>query len=147
MPRRLWARKVAKIVLGERFADWFRRRRAMRRYLEALSYELLERKAPLDHMEGGVAARRDGFHQHIVTDVLERTDIILQELDRRIEGLAARSGQRLSRLEGEVNALRSEVRALRQAANRHGFQTTSMTPEGAVAAEPAAADPHPAVRE
>ncbi|MBI4261458.1 MAG: hypothetical protein HY658_12935 [Actinobacteria bacterium] len=115
MPQLLWARGVAKKVLPERSVDWYRRKRATRQYLEALSYELLERETRLDHLEGRVAARRDGFYQRIVTDVLERTEIILQELDRRIEGLSARTGQRLSGLEDRLGELAEEMRALRDA--------------------------------
>jgi hypothetical protein len=115
MPRMLWARRAVKKMLGERFADWYRRRRVTREYLEALSYELLERETRLDHLEGKIAARRDGFYQRIVTDVLERTEIILQELDRRIEGLSARTGQRLSDVEDSIAELRKEIQALREA--------------------------------
>jgi hypothetical protein len=145
MPKLLWARTAARKVLGERFADWYRRRRATRQYLEALSYELLERETRLDHLEGRIAARRDGFYQRIVTDVLERTEIILQELDRRIEGLTARTGQRLSGLEDEVAALREELDGLRRsiepgAGRRDGRET------GAAPA-PAAAETRSAVGE
>src|SRR5687767_13569571 len=101
----LWLRKVARTVLPDRFVDWYRRKRATRQYLEALSYELLERETRLDHLEGRIAARRDGFYQRIVTDVLERTELILQELDRRIEGLSARTGQRLSSVEDQLTAI------------------------------------------
>jgi len=114
MPQMLWARKAAKKVMGERFADWYRRRRATRQYLQALSYELLERETRLDHLEGRIAARRDGFYQRIVTDVLERTEIILQELDRRIEGLSSRTGQRLSGVEDQMAELRKELEGLRR---------------------------------
>jgi hypothetical protein len=114
MPRMVWARKAAKRVLGERFADWYRRRRATRQYLQALSYELLERETRLEQLEGRIAARRDGFYQRIVTDVLERTEIILQELDRRIEGLSSRTGQRLSGVEDQMAELRKEMESLRR---------------------------------
>jgi hypothetical protein len=105
----LWLRKVARTILPDRFVDWYRRKRATRQYLEALSYELLERETRLDHLEGRIAARRDGFYQRIVTDVLERTELILQELDRRIEGLSARTGQRLSSVEEQLTAIRKDL--------------------------------------
>lgn len=130
--------------MGERFADWYRRRRATRRYLEALSYELLERETRLDHLEGRIAARRDGFYERIVADVLERTEIILQELDRRIEGLTARTGQRLSGLEDEIAALRKELEGLRRGVERgarDGRDGRSVGPA------PAAAETRPAVGE
>ena len=67
----------------------------------------------LQELEGRVAARRDGFYQQIVKEVRERTDLVLQELDRRIEGLNARHGSELRRLADEVAALRDEVGRLR----------------------------------
>lgn len=108
-------RRIAKRILGERFANWYRRRRATRRYLRALSYELLERETRLDEIEGRVAARRDGFYERMVQEVLERTEIVLQELDRRIEGLSARTGQRLSEVEEGLARLREEIGRLRTA--------------------------------
>jgi hypothetical protein len=110
----LWLRKIARTILPDRFVDWYRRKRATRQYLEALSYELLERETRLDHLEGRIAARRDGFYHRIVTDVLERTELILQELDRRIEGLSARTGQRLASVEDQMARLSQEMRQLRE---------------------------------
>ena len=100
--------RIAKRVLPDRLIEWYRRRRALRRYLRALSYEVYHRQVRLDlfDLEGSVAARRDGFYQRLVKEVLERTELILQELDRRIEGVAARHGN-------ELRALREEVRELR----------------------------------
>jgi hypothetical protein len=85
---------IAKRVLPKRFVRWYRRRRALRKYLRALAYEVYERQVriELDDLEGRIAARRDGFYERLVKEVLERTDLILQELDRRIEGLTSRHG-------------------------------------------------------
>jgi chromosome condensin MukBEF ATPase and DNA-binding subunit MukB len=108
-------RRLGRKVLPERFLAWNRRRRALRRYLRQLAYEVYGRQVRLDlqELEGRIAARRDGFYQQIVREVLDRTDLILQELDRRIEGLNARHGAELRRLRDEVSALRDEVTALR----------------------------------
>ena len=106
-------RQIAKKILPERFINWYRRRRATRAYLDALSYELLERQTRLDELEGRIAARRDGFYERIVHDVLERTEVILQELDRRIEGVSARTGSRLHGIEEQLEELRSEIARLR----------------------------------
>ena len=145
MPQLLWARKAARIILGERFADWYRRRRATRQYLGALSYELIERETRLDHLEGRIAARRDGFYQRIVTDVLERTDLVLQELDRRIEGLTARTGQRLSGLEDELAALRKDLEGLRRSLEPGAGRGDGRSAGAAPA--PAGAETRPAVGE
>jgi hypothetical protein len=137
MPRLRWARKGVKKVLGEGFADWYRRRRATRRYLDALSYELLERETRLDHIEGQIAARRDGFYERIVSDVLDRTEIILQELDRRIEGLSARTGQHLSGLEDRLDDLRKELESVRRTIESDHRPATEPTPGPAERAAPA----------
>ncbi|MDP9341668.1 MAG: hypothetical protein M3Q23_06110 [Actinomycetota bacterium] len=100
-------------VVPDRVVNKMRRRRATRAYLDALSWELLERETRLDYLEGRVAARRDGFYERMVNDVLERTEIILQELDRRIEGLTARTGERFQSLDEQLDALRADVARLR----------------------------------
>ena len=105
---------IAKRVLPKRFVRWYRRRRALRKYLRALAYEVYERQVriELDDLEGRIAARRDGFYERLVKEVLERTDLILQELDRRIEGLTSRHGNELRRLRGELEALRADLETL-----------------------------------
>jgi hypothetical protein len=91
---------------------WLRRRRALKRYLGALSYEIYDRQIRLeiDDLDGRIAARRDGFYERMVKDVLERTELILQELDRRIEGLTARHGTELRELRAELEALQARLR-------------------------------------
>jgi hypothetical protein len=102
---------IAKAILPYRFIEWYRRRRAARRYIEALGYEIYDReiRLELEDMEGRVAARRAGFSQRIIKDILERTDVVLQGLDRKIEGTSARHGRSLRELEAQVEALRAEV--------------------------------------
>jgi len=114
--RSLVRRGVLKVV-PTRVVNKLRRRRATKTYLNALSWELLERETRLDYLEGRVAARRDGFYARIVNDVLERTEIILQELDRRIEGLTARTGERFQSLDEQVAALREDLARLRDQAD------------------------------
>ena len=104
----------AKAVLPDGFIEWYRRKRATRRYMEALGYQIYDREVrlDLDEMEGRVAASRAGFTDKIVRDILERTELVLQGLDRRIEGVSARHGQELRDLRTEVESLRSEIRSL-----------------------------------
>ena len=111
---REWLLKVAKTVLPDGFIEWYRRKRATRRYMEALGYQIYDREVrlDLDEMEGRVAASRAGFTDKIVRDILERTELVLQGLDRRIEGVSARHGQELRDLREQVQALANEVRAL-----------------------------------
>jgi hypothetical protein len=105
---------IAKTILPDPFIDWYRRKRATRRYLEALGYEIYDRQVrlELEELEGRVAANRAGFTEQIVKDILERTDLVLQGLDRRIEGVSARHGQAIEELRAELEALRGEVRRL-----------------------------------
>ncbi len=104
-------REIAKKVLPDRFVHWYRRRRIIRHYLRELGYEMYDRnvRLELEDLEGRIAARRDGFYAQMVRDVLERTELILQELDRRIEALGARHGNELRKLRQEVQVLRDAV--------------------------------------
>jgi len=106
---------MGKAVLPASIVDWYRRRRALRRYMKALGYELYNRRSQLDQeeMEGRLAAARDGFFQGLVKDVLERTDLVLQMLDRRIDGLTARQASQVRDLEAQITALRASMESLR----------------------------------
>jgi hypothetical protein len=108
-----WLRDLAKRILPDPVVDWIRRRRAVRHYLKALGHEIYDRtvRLELDDLEGRIAARRDGFYERLVQDVLERTELILQELDRKIEGLTARHGNEIRELRVEVQALREAISA------------------------------------
>jgi hypothetical protein len=106
-------RKFLIKILPYRVVEWYRRRRAIRRYMKGLSVEVLERERRLEHLEGRIAASTRGFYHQIVSDVLERTDIILQELDRRVEGVSARTEENVAELEAEMGRLRAELGKLR----------------------------------
>jgi hypothetical protein len=108
---RQWLLDIAKAILPDRFIEWYRRRRAARRYIEALGYEIYDReiRLELEDLEGRVAARRAGFSQRIIKDILERTDVVLQGLDRKIEGASARHGRSLRELQAQVEALRADL--------------------------------------
>jgi hypothetical protein len=107
-------RRFLASFLPWRLVDWYRRRRALKRFLKGLSMEVLERERGLEYVEGRVAASTRGFYHQIVADVLARTDIILQELDRRIEGVAARTDERLAGWDAQISELREEVERLRK---------------------------------
>ncbi len=110
-------REFLKKALPRPLVDWIRRRLAVRRYLRAISYELLARDTRLDDLEAQIAARRDGFYDRLVLDVLDRTDLVMQQLDRKIEGVNARHGERIADLEAASAELTEAIGA---AANRHG---------------------------
>ena len=106
-------RKFVIKLLPYRLVEWYRRRRSIRRYMKGLSVEVLERERRLEHLEGRVAASQRGFYAQIVKDLLERTDIILQELDRRVEGVAARTEESVVKMQTELAELRDEIARLR----------------------------------
>ena len=68
-----------------------KRRRALRRYLEQLSEDLARRDSQLDRLEERVASESEGFHDRLVREVLARAEILLGELDRRIDQLDAQT--------------------------------------------------------
>jgi hypothetical protein len=94
---------------------WIRRQRAARRYLKALSYEMVERDTRMDDIDARVAIHSDGFYQQMVREILERTDVVLHELNRRIEGQGARHDERLQALEEQIAELRRLVGQLQEA--------------------------------
>ena len=104
-------RNIVKRVLPAPALEWYRRRRAVKQYLRSLGYEIYDRtvRLELEDVEGRIAARRDGFYERLVHDVLERTELVLQELDRKIEGLNARHGNEIRELRAEVLSLRETL--------------------------------------
>jgi chromosome segregation ATPase len=100
--------------------DRFRRRAAVRRYLDDLARDLKRRDIRLDELEGSLAAERPGFHDRIVSDVLERTDAILEELGRRIDEVAARTERDLAEMERKLTEIHERVARLRAVAGTSG---------------------------
>ncbi|HEV8572454.1 MAG TPA: hypothetical protein VGR49_05345 [Actinomycetota bacterium] len=112
-------REFLKRTLPIPIVNWLRRWRGTMRYLRFLSYEVsrrqsrLETGSPLETLESRMAARRDGFYQQMVKEVVERTDLVLQQLDRKVEGQGARHAERLGDLEEEMSRLRMAIEELR----------------------------------
>jgi hypothetical protein len=101
-------KEALKRALPAPLVGWIARRRARRRYLRAVSYEMLERESLLDRAEEGAAARLESFEERTVRDVLERTDVLLEELARRIDAQEARHARRIDELEREISELRRD---------------------------------------
>ena len=108
-------RTQVKRMMPDEWVHAYRRRRAMRRYLRGLGYELYDRQVrrSLDDFEADVAARPNGFHDELARAVLARTDAVLEGLDKKIEGVSARHGTELRKLRGDLDAIRAELAALR----------------------------------
>lgn len=114
-------REFLKTTLPTPVVNWLRRWLGTFRYLRFMSYEVsrrqsrLETGSSLETLESRLATRRDGFYQQMVKEVLERTDLVLQQLDRRVEGQGARHAERLRALEEQLAGLRVAVDDLRAA--------------------------------
>jgi hypothetical protein len=110
-----WIRQLLKRVLPARFVDAYRRRRALRRYLHGLAYEVHDRQRihQLEQLEDKLLARRPDVTSRLMNDMVKRTDMLVRQLDRRIEGVGGRHGTELGELRREVQALRASVEALR----------------------------------
>lgn len=94
--------------------------------MKALSYELVERDTRLDDIDARVAIHSDGFYQQMVREILERNDILLHELNRRIEGQGARHDERLQDLKQQVAELRRAIERLQEAL--HPAESRSVRP-------------------
>ncbi len=110
-------RRMAKRVVPAQALDAYRRRRALRKYLRSISFEIYDRNRTyeLEDLEGELLARRPDITSRLMKDHLMRTDILIQQLDRQIEGLRARHGSELRELREEVEALRASLEAIRAA--------------------------------
>jgi hypothetical protein len=106
---RMAIRRAAKELLPKRTAEWYRRRRINSRYLKSLGWELLQRKIPMDALEGLATAPRSGLYEWVLREVLQQTDAILQQLDRRVEGTSARLDDKLVNVEEQLAQFRSEI--------------------------------------
>ena len=102
---------VGKKLLPESAIDAYRRRRALRRYLRSLSFEIYDSqvKRHVEELEDAVLTRRPDITEKLMKDLLDRTDLLLQQLHRQIEGLQARHGGELRELRQESERLRSAL--------------------------------------
>ena len=132
----MWSlREFGKKVVPSRVLDSYRRRRAVRRYLRSLGYELHDRQAKmeLEELEGRILARRPDLTDRLAKDILSRTDLLMQELDRQLEALRARHGTELRELRDEVARLRQAIEVLE--ARIQGGPPGALTPGRHVAVD------------
>jgi hypothetical protein len=107
-------RGLALRVLPYETIDRIRRRRLLRSYLRVMSYELVP--DPMDASRpAGTFTRRDAFYARVAQEDLERTDIVLQGIDRRIEAISARATERLAALHEGLDLLERELRSPEEA--------------------------------
>jgi hypothetical protein len=110
-------RELAKRYLPAGAVKGIQRRLALRRYLRSISYELSDRSRTiaLEELEGEVLSRRPDMTKRVTQDVLLRTDLLIQQLDRKIEGLRTRSITELRDLRQAIEEIRSDLEALQAA--------------------------------
>ena len=122
----LTLRNLVKDVLPPDALDRLRRSWVWRwvltaRYMRSLSYEIQSRttrleSGQLEDLEARLVGPEDsGFYRQIVKEVVERSDLLLKQLDRKLEGQGARHGERLVELERELKRLREAVDRLTEA--------------------------------
>jgi hypothetical protein len=134
----------------ERFVMWYRRRREVRIYLHEMgdilwvqrlrTIELQQRGDPVSNeemvMEGGTGA----WLAWAVRDIVERNDIVLKAMERKIEALTARHGQQIRNLRDQVEAIQGHLSAIEgQLAALNGSSPAAALPAGSdrVAEQPA----------
>jgi hypothetical protein len=115
-------RRILKRALPSRALNVYRRRRALRRYLRQISYQLYDRNLTyhLEELEGDLLARRPDITSRLMEDLLMRTDILIQRLDRQVAALRARHSGEFRELHKEVGALRESMDELRAEVQRKG---------------------------
>ena len=108
-------RQVVKRFVPPRILDAYRRKRALRDYLRSIAQEVYDRQRTfeLEELEGELLARRPDITSRLMKDILTRTDILIQQVDRQVEALRARHGGELRELRTDLEHLRSAVDALR----------------------------------
>jgi hypothetical protein len=126
----LWLRDFLKDVLPPSALSWLRKSGLWRwivtaRYIRSLSYELDARRKRLEgghveDLEARLVGPGGGLYRQIVKEVVERCDLLLKQLDRKLEGQGARHGERLVELEDEVRRLREAVDHLTDALGTSG---------------------------
>jgi 50S ribosomal subunit-associated GTPase HflX len=77
--------------------------------MKQLALDMVERDRYLAYVEDQLAKRNNGFSERISRDVLERTELILREIERRLEKLEGRTDARLAALSAQLTALRAEI--------------------------------------
>ncbi|HEY7282390.1 MAG TPA: hypothetical protein VID47_12440 [Actinomycetota bacterium] len=116
-------RRTVKDLTPHRALAWYRRRRELRIYFNELGDNLwLQRLQTLDAQRTGkpVPAEEAGGDATgqpaawAIHDLVERNDIVLKAMERRIEALTARHGQQIRNLRDDVAALREQLDALRE---------------------------------
>jgi len=111
-----WKSTIVEIT-PDRAVQWYRRRRATRRYLNKLGREIYDRRgaqpAALDDLEEQTV-QRGGFYNELVKDAMARVDLVLERLHRRIDAVATRDDASIARLEEDLAEVRNELAEIRK---------------------------------
>lgn len=109
-----WLRSSLKDILPPSALNWLRRWVLTGRYVRSLSHEVYARRkrvesGQLEDLEARLVGPGGGLYRQMVREVVERSDLLLKQLDRKMDGQGARHGERLTSLEAEVAGLRESV--------------------------------------
>src|SRR6478736_3640348 len=117
-------RRTVKDLTPDKALAWYRRRRELRIYFNELGDNLwLQRMETLDAQRtgtpvpaedaaaGGATGQPAAWAIH---DLVERNDIVLKAMERKIEALTARHGQQIRNLRDDVAAIRDQLSAIRE---------------------------------
>ena len=117
-------RRAAKDLTPDKALAWYRRRRELRIYFNELGDNLwLQRMQTLDAQRTGTpvpaeeTAGPGTADQPIawaVHDLVERNDIVLKAMERKIEALTARHGQQIRNLRDDLAAVRDRLSAIQE---------------------------------
>jgi hypothetical protein len=117
-------RRTAKGLTPDKALAWYRRRRELRIYFNELGDNLwLQRMQTLDAQRTGTpvpAEEMAGSGETgqpaawAIHDLVERNDIVLKAMERKIEALTARHGQQIRNLRDEVAGLRDQLSAIQE---------------------------------
>ncbi len=112
-------RRTVKDLTPDKALAWYRRRRELRIYFNELGDNLwLQRMQTLDAQRTGTpvpaeeTAGSGGTGQPAawaIHDLVDRNDIVLKAMERKIEALTARHGQQIRNLRDEIAALRDQL--------------------------------------
>jgi hypothetical protein len=112
-----------KRLAPERTIAWYRRRRELRIYNRELGDNLwLQRLRTLDAQKSGTPISAEDMVAEgnssgawlawAIHDIVERNDIVLKAMERKIEALSARHGQQLRNLRDELEGIQGRLEAI-----------------------------------
>jgi hypothetical protein len=128
-------RRTVKDLTPDKALAWYRRRRELRIYFNELGDNLwLQRMQTIDAQRTGTPVPVEDPTSTgapgqpaawAIHDLVERNDIVLKAMERKIEALTARHGQQIRNLRDDVAALREQLEAVQERLGALGADATA----------------------